>query len=215
MVTLLCTVVKQGGNGGDGGWTATFSTSRGWEMAVVMAEGKDRMREAEEVATVAAWAARWQHRVEKEGMAARGKEDVGDGKRLRVAVVVAGGSSGRATVLKEDEGNSRGFIKHSCINPKSSTFGYLDEKPIDTNFIKFSGLCILHLLSPFHDQLSLHEIKGSMTPRKSHHYGTITLPSPWYSYMLPCICVPFFVIGRSASMALQHSSESTSIYTDA
>ncbi|RZS07276.1 hypothetical protein BHM03_00038096 [Ensete ventricosum] len=55
MVTLLCTVVKQGGNGGDGGWTATFSTSRGWEMAVVMAEGKDRMREAEEVATVAAW----------------------------------------------------------------------------------------------------------------------------------------------------------------
>ncbi|RWW56438.1 hypothetical protein BHE74_00036848 [Ensete ventricosum] len=29
---------------------------------------------------------------------------------------------------------------HSCINPKSLTFGYLDEKPIDTDLMKFLGL---------------------------------------------------------------------------
>ncbi|RRT33340.1 hypothetical protein B296_00047434 [Ensete ventricosum] len=29
---------------------------------------------------------------------------------------------------------------HSCINSKSSTFGYLDEKPIDTSLMKFLGL---------------------------------------------------------------------------
>ncbi|RRT51270.1 hypothetical protein B296_00024417 [Ensete ventricosum] len=40
-------------------------------------------------------------------------------------------------------------------------------------------LCILHLLGPFHNQaLSLHESKGSMTPRKSHLCNTNTLLCP-------------------------------------
>ncbi|RWV99451.1 hypothetical protein GW17_00037639 [Ensete ventricosum] len=30
---------------------------------------------------------------------------------------------------------------HSCINPKSLTFGYLDEKPVNTGLMKFLGLC--------------------------------------------------------------------------
>ncbi|RZS02349.1 hypothetical protein BHM03_00032393, partial [Ensete ventricosum] len=34
-------------------------------------------------------------------------------------------------------------------------------------------LFTLHLLDPFHDQLTLHESKGSMTPRKSRHCGTM------------------------------------------
>ncbi|RZR99638.1 hypothetical protein BHM03_00029214 [Ensete ventricosum] len=33
------------------------------------------------------------------------------------------------------------LVEHSCINPKSLTFGYLDEKPIDTGLMKFLGLC--------------------------------------------------------------------------
>ncbi|RZS25960.1 hypothetical protein BHM03_00059243 [Ensete ventricosum] len=68
---------------------------------------------------------------------------------------------------------------------------YLHEKPIDSGLIKFLGLCpsalswylefALHspppwpLLRPI---LSLHESKGSMTPRKSHLCGTKVLPSP-------------------------------------
>ncbi|RWV85788.1 hypothetical protein BHE74_00035785 [Ensete ventricosum] len=33
------------------------------------------------------------------------------------------------------------LVEHSCINSKSLTFGYLDEKPIDTGLMKFLGLC--------------------------------------------------------------------------
>ncbi|RZS24210.1 hypothetical protein BHM03_00057253 [Ensete ventricosum] len=35
----------------------------------------------------------------------------------------------------------RSLVEHSCINPKSLTFGYLDEKPIDIGLMKFLGLC--------------------------------------------------------------------------
>ncbi|RWW60012.1 hypothetical protein BHE74_00033023 [Ensete ventricosum] len=35
----------------------------------------------------------------------------------------------------------RSLVEHSCINPKSFTFGYLDEKPVDTGLMKFLGLC--------------------------------------------------------------------------
>ncbi|RWW04271.1 hypothetical protein GW17_00032512 [Ensete ventricosum] len=85
----------------------------------------------------------------------------------------------------------RSLVKHSCINPKSLTFGYLDEKPIDTSLMKFLGLCptalswylefALHSPPPWpllRPMLSLHESKGLMTPRKSHLYGTMVLPSP-------------------------------------
>ncbi|RWV77314.1 hypothetical protein GW17_00061875 [Ensete ventricosum] len=34
----------------------------------------------------------------------------------------------------------RSLVEHSCINPKSHAFGYLDEKPIDISLIKFLGL---------------------------------------------------------------------------
>ncbi|RZR72796.1 hypothetical protein BHM03_00017137 [Ensete ventricosum] len=81
---------------------------------------------------------------------------------------------------------------HSCINPKSLNFGYLDEKLIDTGLMKFLGLCLSALswylefafafstsLAPFTtNALSLHESKGSMTPRKSGLCGTMVLPSP-------------------------------------
>ncbi|RWW65299.1 hypothetical protein BHE74_00027399, partial [Ensete ventricosum] len=33
------------------------------------------------------------------------------------------------------------LVEHSCINPKSYAFGYLDEKSIDTGLMKFLGLC--------------------------------------------------------------------------
>ncbi|RRT76249.1 hypothetical protein B296_00013749 [Ensete ventricosum] len=35
----------------------------------------------------------------------------------------------------------RSLVEHSCINPKSLAFGYLDEKPIDIGLMKFIGLC--------------------------------------------------------------------------
>ncbi|RWW00087.1 hypothetical protein GW17_00036963, partial [Ensete ventricosum] len=35
----------------------------------------------------------------------------------------------------------RSLVEHSCINPKSLAFGYLDEKPIDIGLMKFLGLC--------------------------------------------------------------------------
>ncbi|RWV87700.1 hypothetical protein GW17_00050279 [Ensete ventricosum] len=35
----------------------------------------------------------------------------------------------------------RSLVEHSCINPKSLTFDYLDEKPIDIGLMKFLGLC--------------------------------------------------------------------------
>ncbi|RZS15572.1 hypothetical protein BHM03_00047430 [Ensete ventricosum] len=115
----------------------------------------------------------------------------------------------------------RSLVEHSRINPKSLTFGYLDEKPIDTDLMKFLGLCHSALSwylefasafsissTPFRPMLSLYESKGSMIPQKSHHCSTIVLPSPWPYYPLPCICVPSFTIGRSASAALWRSSES-------
>ncbi|RRT57832.1 hypothetical protein B296_00003789 [Ensete ventricosum] len=42
------------------------------------------------------------------------------------------------------------LVEHSCINPKSSTFGYLDEKPISTSLMKFLGLYPQPYLSPLH-----------------------------------------------------------------
>ncbi|RRT66403.1 hypothetical protein B296_00011293 [Ensete ventricosum] len=50
--------------------------------------------------------------------------------------------------------------------------------------------------------LSLHESKVSMTPQKSRLCGTMALSSPWHYYPLPRICIPFFAISRSTSMAL-------------
>ncbi|RZS28399.1 hypothetical protein BHM03_00062023, partial [Ensete ventricosum] len=35
----------------------------------------------------------------------------------------------------------RSLVEHSCINPKSLAFSYLDEKLIDTGLMKFLGLC--------------------------------------------------------------------------
>ncbi|RZR79001.1 hypothetical protein BHM03_00004565 [Ensete ventricosum] len=35
----------------------------------------------------------------------------------------------------------RSLVEHSYINPKSLSFGYLDEKPIDIGLMKFLGLC--------------------------------------------------------------------------
>ncbi|RRT73213.1 hypothetical protein B296_00026991 [Ensete ventricosum] len=75
------------------------------------------------------------------------------------------------------------LVEHSCINPKSLSFGYLDEKAIDTDLMKFLGLCPSALSwylefasafstssAPFRPMLFLYESKGSMTPQKSHHY---------------------------------------------
>ncbi|RZS10056.1 hypothetical protein BHM03_00041204 [Ensete ventricosum] len=70
-------------------------------------------------------------------------------------------------------------------------------------------------LAPFRLMLSLYKSNGSMTPRKFRLYGTMALPSPWPYYMLFCIYIPSFAIGRSASAALWRSSESTSFLTDA
>ncbi|RRT42835.1 hypothetical protein B296_00032279 [Ensete ventricosum] len=93
--------------------------------------------------------------------------------------------------------------------------------------MKFSNLCRSNLsqylefasafstsLAPFHDHtLSLNESKGSMTPRMSHLYCTMAVSSSWPYYSSPCIYVHFFAIGRFASAALRHSSESTFILT--
>ncbi|RWW48638.1 hypothetical protein BHE74_00045268 [Ensete ventricosum] len=93
--------------------------------------------------------------------------------------------------------------------------------------MKFSNLCRSNLsqylefasafstsLAPFHDHtLSLNESKGSMTPRMSHLYCTMAVSSSWPYYSSPCIYVHFFAIGRFASAALRHSSESTFIPT--
>ncbi|RWW05070.1 hypothetical protein GW17_00031677 [Ensete ventricosum] len=71
----------------------------------------------------------------------------------------------------------RSLVEHSCINPKSLAFSYLDEKPIDTDLMKFLGLCPFTLSkylefasafstssTPFRSMLSLYESKGSITP---------------------------------------------------
>ncbi|RWW05076.1 hypothetical protein GW17_00031669 [Ensete ventricosum] len=97
----------------------------------------------------------------------------------------------------------RSLVKHSCIDSKSSTFYYFDEKPVNTDLTKFPGLCssalfrYLEFASAFSTSrplsrpaLSLHESKGLMTPRKFHLYGTMALPCPWPYYPSPRICVP-------------------------
>ncbi|RZR92342.1 hypothetical protein BHM03_00020615 [Ensete ventricosum] len=119
------------------------------------------------------------------------------------------------------------LVTHSCINPKSLAFGYLDKKPIDAGLMKFFDLCPSALSwylefasafstssAPFRPMLSLYKSKGLITPRKSGLCGTMALPSPRPYYLLPCICVPSFAIGRSASTALWRSSGSTSFLTD-
>ncbi|RZS20303.1 hypothetical protein BHM03_00052817 [Ensete ventricosum] len=95
------------------------------------------------------------------------------------------------TGVRGGNGPSSERVEHSCINPKSLAFGYLDEKPIDTGLIKFFGLCHSALSwylefasafstssAPFQPMLSLYESKGSMTPRKSYLCGTMALLSP-------------------------------------
>ncbi|RRT64033.1 hypothetical protein B296_00027058 [Ensete ventricosum] len=114
------------------------------------------------------------------------------------------------------------LIEHSYINLKSLTFGYLDKKLIDTGLMKFLGLCpfALYWYLEFNSAFSTssaffttkvyhHESKGSMTSWKSRLCGTMTLPAHGPYYLLPCICVPFFALGRFASAALWHSSESS------
>ncbi|RRT84412.1 hypothetical protein B296_00005720 [Ensete ventricosum] len=121
------------------------------------------------------------------------------------------------------------LVEHSCINPKSLAFGYLDKKLIDIGLMKFISLCPSVLSwylefvfafstssAPFlRPMLSLHKNKGSMTPRKSRLCSTTVLPSPYPYYPLTCIRIPSFVIGRSAFAALWCSSESTAFLTDA
>ncbi|RWW58369.1 hypothetical protein BHE74_00034758 [Ensete ventricosum] len=79
------------------------------------------------------------------------------------------------------------LVEHSCINPKSLTFGYLDEKPIDTDLMKFLSLCpsalswyleFAFVFSTSSTPFTTNESKGSMTPRKSHLCGTMVLLSP-------------------------------------
>ncbi|RWW40453.1 hypothetical protein BHE74_00054133, partial [Ensete ventricosum] len=69
----------------------------------------------------------------------------------------------------------RSLVEHSCINPKSPAFGYLDEKSIDTGLMKFLGLYpsalswylefafVFSTSSPLlRPMISLNESKGSM-----------------------------------------------------
>ncbi|RWW35667.1 hypothetical protein BHE74_00059373, partial [Ensete ventricosum] len=85
----------------------------------------------------------------------------------------------------------RSLVEYSYINSKSLAFDYLDEKPIDISLMKFLGLYPSALSwylefafafstssAPFRPMLSLHESKGSMTPRKSRFCGTMVLPNP-------------------------------------
>ncbi|RWW09252.1 hypothetical protein GW17_00027267 [Ensete ventricosum] len=123
----------------------------------------------------------------------------------------------------------RSLVEHSCINPKSLAFGYLDKKSIDIGLMKFISLypsvlswylefafAFFTSSAPFlRPMLSLHKRKGSMTPRKSRLCGTMVLPSPYPYYPLTCICIPSFAIGRSAFATLWCSSESTAFLTDA
>ncbi|RWW66422.1 hypothetical protein BHE74_00026212 [Ensete ventricosum] len=74
------------GEEGDGFW-------------VVAAMTKERQRWRKVV--------RWQRWVEEEGMAVRGKEDAGDGKRATTVV-----EGGRDMALKEDEGSDKGSNDH-------------------------------------------------------------------------------------------------------
>ena len=73
---------------------------------------------------------------------------------------------------------------------------------------------MLHLLGPFHDQaLSLHESKGSMTftevPPLRYHGAAM----PMALLSVASHLHPFS--SQSVDMPLWHSSESTSILTDA
>ncbi|RWW75861.1 hypothetical protein BHE74_00016087 [Ensete ventricosum] len=116
----------------------------------------------------------------------------------------------------------------TAASTRSPSLSALDEKPINTGLMKFLGHCPSALSwylefasafstssAPFRPMLSLYESKGSMTPQKSRLCSTMVLPSPWPYYPLPCICIPSFAIGRSASAALWCSSESTSFLTNA
>ncbi|RRT33078.1 hypothetical protein B296_00049564 [Ensete ventricosum] len=126
----------------------------------------------------------------------------------------------------------RSLVEHSCINPKSIAFGYLNKKPIDTGLMKFFGLCpstlswYLEFASAFFTS-SAPFTTNALSPWEQRIEGqrprnfsnevlplrTMVLSSPWPYYPLPYICIPSFAIGRSTSMALWCSSESTSFLT--
>ncbi|RZR87486.1 hypothetical protein BHM03_00014898 [Ensete ventricosum] len=88
----------------------------------------------------------------------------------------------------------RSLVEHSCINPKSLTFGYLDEKPIGTGLMKFLGLYpsalswYLEFASafslggtqpPYTDDQGFHLMQDSM---RTHGRPAAVLPSS----LTPC-----------------------------
>ncbi|RRT49947.1 hypothetical protein B296_00033397 [Ensete ventricosum] len=115
------------------------------------------------------------------------------------------------------------LVEHSCINPKSLAFGSLDEKSIDIGLMKFLGLCPSTLSwylefafafstssVPLQSMLSLHESKGSMTPRKSHLYGSMPLYADDQDFHLMQASMRTY--GRPASAVPWHSPlESTTL----
>ncbi|RWV81997.1 hypothetical protein GW17_00056539, partial [Ensete ventricosum] len=68
----------------------------------------------------------------------------------------------------------RSLVEHSCINPKSLTFGYLDEKLVDTDLIKFIGL--------YHFALSWYlEFASAFSTSSAHFMTNLTSPSVVHS----------------------------------
>ncbi|RRT50559.1 hypothetical protein B296_00008061 [Ensete ventricosum] len=109
----------------------------------------------------------------------------------------------------------RSLVEHSCINPKSLTFGYLDEKLVDTGLMKFLGLCpstlswYLEFTSAFPTS-SAPFMTNAHPPSEQGIDDSTEVPPLWYhgtAKPMALLSVAlhlhlFSTIGRSASTAL-------------
>ncbi|RRT66245.1 hypothetical protein B296_00006577 [Ensete ventricosum] len=103
----------------------------------------------------------------------------------------------------------RSLVKHSCINPRSPTFSYLDEKLIDTGLMKFLDLCPSALSRPFDPNFVSNE-----EPIERHDSSLISTRVHVLDLCprkAPCLRSMFHLLRRLPSCGLDTSLSSTQV----
>ncbi|RZS05144.1 hypothetical protein BHM03_00035597 [Ensete ventricosum] len=101
----------------------------------------------------------------------------------------------------------RSLVKHSCINPKSHTFGYPDEKPIDIGLMKFLGFCpsaLSWVSSLYQNEEPMEQHDPTLASIRVHVLDLCLKKAP-------CLCSMFHLLCRSPLCGLDTSPSSTQV----